>query len=54
MGNKILIFLLLAYLVYCQDEMLFYHTENKYCKIHKHNCNECDCWSCRKYKEGDI
>lgn len=42
--------LFLIYLLYCQDQMLFYTTEKYYCKKNKGNCKNCECWSCDKLK----
>ena len=54
--EKILMFLASVYLIYCQDQMLWYRQEKKSCKKYKGNCKECNCWSCNRkdYIKGEF
>lgn len=46
--NNIILIILGIYLIYCQENMLFYKTEQKHCKKWQGDCENCDCWSCKR------
>ena len=43
--------LLVIFVCYLYDRLLFYLTEKYYCKKNKGNCKFCKCWSCKKYNK---
>lgn len=52
-ANTILILILVFYVCYCQEEMLFYKELKKYCKKNNGNCSSCTCWSCPRKLYND-